>query len=204
MLVNGDKIVAKKRIENVISEGEICKVVRVDENTITFAFGNGFVHKGVMTLDEYAEYFEKYVEYENDIITEVTNDLVEEIICNSEIGIKNTYNDVTINGKTMIRTDMICILPNGFEICSSYTSTDEDLNIDECRHEIFDEIFKLESYRLCCELYEKLGTDECPYDCDECPCEGCNEEEYEEDECLDTDLDCDDCYNYDCPYNTAY
>lgn len=52
-------------------------------------------------------------------------------------------------------------------------------------------------------LKEELQNDcdgDCPcYDC----CGDCDECDFDEfDECLDTDLDCDDCEDYDCPYNS--
>lgn len=202
MLVNGDKIVAKKNVRNVIEEGDICKVVNVDEDTITFAFGNGFVHKGVMTFDEYVEYFEKYVEKKS--VTTVTQKLVEEIMLNSDIKIQTICDKCTI---------VACRLPNGFVIVESSASVDpnnydEEIGVDICLDRIAEKIWELEGYKLQSELYEKLGTDECLYDCNECPCEGCKADEeydeFEEDKCLDTDLDCDDCEDYDCPYNQRY
>lgn len=79
--------------------------------------------------------------------------------------------------------------------------------------EKIDELLKgLEQFKhLLLEVREGLQNDcDCDCPCDECcgdcdECELAEEDEWyldeEEDECLDTDLDCDDCDDYDCPFN---
>ena len=50
MLANGDKLVVTKDVASFLKKGDIAKVVNVSENgLISFAFGNEFAHKGLMT-----------------------------------------------------------------------------------------------------------------------------------------------------------
>ena len=63
MLVNGDKLVVTKKVAGFLNEGDIVKVVNVDEKgMITFAFGDGFLHMGLMNDAECKEHFEKVKE----------------------------------------------------------------------------------------------------------------------------------------------
>lgn len=206
MLVKGDKIIAKKDVVGVITEGEICEVIDASESdTVSFTFGNG-LHKGMMSKSEYEEYFEKYEEQK--VAPTVTEEKIKEIIDNSNISVLTAFDKCTI---------VACQLPNGFVIvessaCVSPENYDVDMGVEICMERITNKIWELEGYRLQDELYANGYNvlTECPYDCDDCdncPCEeDCDLEDDDEDfdECLDTDLDCDDCSDYDCPFNEKY
>lgn len=198
MLVKGDKIIAKKDVLNVISKGEICEVVDVGiTGTISFMFSKGM---SVMSASEYEEYFEKYEE-PKPVAPTVTEDSIDTILDNSDIGILTAFDKCTI---------VACQLPNGFVIvesssCVSPENYDVDMGVDICMERIKNKIWELEGYKLHNELYgdEYDVLTECPYgcdDCEECPCEeDCDLEDDDDFECWTTDLDCDDCeYRDDC------
>lgn len=192
MLVNGDKLIVTKTVANFLMEGDIVEVVDVSENgMITFAFGDGFIHKGLMTESEFEEHFKKI---ENKPTT-VTEEWVHEIMENSEYMVDTVFDKCTI---------VSCRLPNGFVIVESSACVDpknynEEMGSNICLDKIEAKIWELEGYRLQEELYRsKVEPTECYYgydNCEECDCEDCCEE-CEEDECLG----CDDC-DCDCPYN---
>ena len=206
MLKNGDKLVVTKKITGFLDEGDIAKVLDVNEEdgVISFAFGEDFVHMGIMTYDECESHFEKVEEKPNS----VTWEQVEDIMFNSEIKIHTVFDKCTI---------VACKLPNGFVIvessaCVDPNNYDEDKGIDACLGKIADKIWELEGYNL----QNEMAINEDNYPCD-CDCENCgqclhdvfdeDEEDYdadddEFDECLDTDLDCDDCPELDCPYKS--
>ena len=191
MLNNGDKLVVKKKVSSFLDEGDIAKVINIDEDgIITFAFGDGFIHMGVMSNAECEEHFEKYVEKPKNTVTE---DRVKEIIDNSEIEAYTVFGKCTVVALKM---------PNGFVIvessaCVSPENYDEELGVDICLGKIADKIWELEGYKLQEEV-AKINND-WDWNCCDCCCDECDEEEF--DECLDTDLDCDDCEDYECPYN---
>lgn len=190
MLVNGDKIVAKKDVVNVIKEGEICKVVEIADNgMISFAFGNNFVHMGVMTSNEFKEYFDKYEEPKQQ--QTVTNEMIEKILQKSNISVQTIYDKCTI---------VTCHLPNGFVIveysaCVDPRNYDIDLGVEICMNRIKDKLWELEGYKLQDKLYEEYEDCDCP--CEEECCDGCEYFEEECDGCWLTDLDCDDCEHRD-------
>lgn len=223
MMINvGDKLTAVKRITGFLDKGDIIKVVDVDEyGMISFAFGEDFMHKGIMNITECEEYFEKVKEERS--APSITSEHIEEILANSEITTETVFNKCTI---------VTCKLPNGFVIvessaCVSPENYDEKMGFDICMKKITDKIWELEGYRLQDEIYrrgyveensktlncscesecpceyEEYEYYECPYDNDnDCCCK--HNEEF--DECLDTDIDsdfddCEDCEDYDCPYN---
>ena len=118
---------------------------------------------------------------------------------------KSKYEVHTVFDKCTI---VSCRLPNGFVItetsaCVSPENYDEELGIDICFNKIAEKIYELEAYRLQQMLYEEeVGC--CCENCDGRFCMHEEEEEEEEDEfdeCLDTDLDCDECDDYGCSYN---
>ena len=192
MLNNGDKLVVTKKISNFLNEGDVVKVVNVDNDVITFAFGEGFIHMGVMSQTECEEHFEKVVE--RNITT--TEERIDEIIANSEINAQTMFDKCTI---------VSCKLPNGFVIveysaCVDPKDYDEETGINICLEKIANKIWELEGYlkqeefasnNYNCECDECEG---CDGDCSECYCDDFNE-------CLDTDLDCDDCTDYECEFN---
>ena len=195
MLVNGDKLVVTKKVANFLDVGDIAKVINVDENgTISFAFGEGFVHMGVMSAAECEEYFEKAVE--KNTAPTITQEHIDNILVNSEIIINTVFDKCTV---------VSCRLPNGFVVvesaaCVSPDNYNEDIGIDICMKKIEDKIWELEGYKLQDELYGCDCDCECCWDCCDCGDEDC--EDCEIDECLDTDLDCDDCEDKSCPYNS--
>lgn len=189
MPVKGDKLIVTKKVAEFLNEGEICEVIEVnDRGIIKFSFGNG-IHMGIMSTDEFDEYFEKYEEPKKVALT-VSEDYINWIIENSEFHIDTVFDKCTV---------MSCKLPNGFVIVESSACVDpdnynEDMGIEICTNKIVDKIWELEGYVL----QQKIWESEEHGCCTECCCDECDEI----DECLDTDLDCDDCDDYDCPYNT--
>lgn len=194
MLVNGDKLVVTKKVAPFLNEGDVVEVVNVDEDgVISFAFGEGFMHMGVMNTAECEAHFEKIAEETMEAPT-ITEECVVEIMENSEFEVFTSFGKCTI---------VSCRLPNGFVItessaCVSPENYDEETGINICIDKIADKVWELEAYRLQQDLYEAENTC-CCEDCNGCHCEEC-EEEF--DECLDTDLDCDDCEDFDCPFNS--
>ncbi len=201
MLTNGDKLIVIKKVANFLDEGDIVEIVDVGENgMISFAFGEGFMHKGIMNMSECEEHFKKFEDITAKIeAPTITEECIAEIMENSEFEIHTVFDKCTI---------VSCRLPNGFVItessaCVSPENYDEDIGVEICYNKIVNKIWELEGYRLqqwmwenenkcCCEECEN-----CSCDC-ECDCE----REEEIDECLDTDLDCDDCLDFECPFNT--
>ena len=193
MLANGDKLVVTKKVAPFLNEGDVVEVTNVtDDGVITFAFGDGFMHMGVMNTAECESHFEKIVEEEITEVPAITEEYIAEIMENSEFETYTVFDKCTI---------VSCRLPNGFVItessaCVSTENYDEDLGAEICFDKIADKIWELEAYRLQQHLWEE-ENDYCP-----CCCGDCEECEYDDyDECLDTDLDCDDCDDHTCPYN---
>lgn len=190
MLNKGDKLVVTKKVASFLNEGDIVEVTGVTDNgIISFAFGDGLMHMGVMNTAEFESHFEK-VEEKVELPT-ITEEYIAEIMENSE------FETHTVFGKCTI---VSCRLPNGFVItesssCVSPENYDEDLGAEICFKKIADKIWELEAYRLQQHLWEEeLGCSCCCSECSDCKCDG------ECDECLDTDLDCDDCEDDNCPY----
>lgn len=181
MLVKGDKIVTKKQILGVISEGEVCEYLDTDDNGLMhFAFGEGFIHKGMMTASEYEEYFEKYEEpeIEEEIETCVTEERIEEIISNSEIKVETIYDKCTV---------VSCKLPNGYVIvessaCVDPENYDEETGVDICMSKIIDKVWELEGYRLQSDLYTHGLCDCDDDDCVICRNDGCRRDD--DDDCV--------------------
>ena len=197
MLVNGDKLVVTKNVASFLKEGDIVKVIDVSENgMISFAFGDGFVHKGLMSETECNEHFKKYEEPK--LAPTVSQETIEEIMNNSEITVQTVFDKCTI---------VSCKLPNGFVIvesaaCVSPENYDEEIGIDICLQKIENKVWELEAYKLQSDLCEK---DVCPCECEcgEClcgdDCEYDEDEEYEDED--DYELDCYNCDDYNCPEN---
>lgn len=196
MITKGDRLIVTKRIASFLDEGDVVEVIDVDENgIISFAFGEDFMHKAIMSSNECEKHFEKVV---NDAPS-ITHEHIEEIMANSEITINTVFDKCTI---------VSCKLPNGYVIvesaaCVSPENYDEEMGVSICLEKIANKVWELEGYRLQEDLYRENG---CPYGCndyDECDCPyDCDDCDEEFDECLDTDLDCDECDDFDCPYNT--
>lgn len=195
MINIGDKMVVTKKVASFLDEGDIITISDVAENgMISFAFGDGFMHKGIMNIAECEEHFEKFVEKKAEAPT-ITDEHIAEIIENSEFEICTVFNKCTI---------VSCKLPNGFVItessaCVSPENYNEDIGAEICLDKIASKIWELEGYRLQQWLYE---NECCCEECEGCTCDCECDCEEEIDECLDTDLDCDDCEDFNCPYNT--
>ena len=193
MLVNGDKLVVTKDVASFLKEGDIAKVIDVSENgMISFAFGDSFMHKGLMNTTECEEHFKKYEEPKPAAPT-VTQKMVEKILMDSHIEVMTIFDKCTI---------VACQLPNGFVIvessaCVSPENYDEEAGISICIDKIADKVWELEGYKLQDALYEEF---ECDCNCDECPYEECCEDEEDDDE----ELNCDYCDIYEYPDNPNY
>lgn len=194
MLTSGDKLIVTKKVAPFLNEGDIVEITNVtDDGVISFAFGDGFMHMGVMSIDEYEAHFEK-VEEKAEETFEITEEYIEGIMENSEFEVFTSFDKCTI---------VSCRLPNGFVItessaCVSPANYSEEMGTNICIDKIRDKVWEFEAYRLQQKLWEE-SSDYCPCcfgDCEKCECED------EFDECLDTDLDCDDCEDFSCPYNS--
>lgn len=194
MLVSGDKLLVVKKVANFLDEGDVVEVVDVADNgIISFAFGEDFMHMGMMNATECENHFEK-IEKTKTAYPRVTEEHVAEIMEQSEFEVHTAFNKCTV---------VSCRLPNGFVIveystCVSPENYDEELGTEICLDRIAGKICELEAYRLQQELYE-ADTACCCDGCEECYCGDC-EDDF--DVCLDTDLDCDDCEDFTCPYNS--
>lgn len=193
MLVNGDKLVVTKDVASFLKKGDVVKVVNANENgMISFAFGDEFMHKGLMTTTEFEEHFEKYEEPK----PTVTQEMVDKIIIDSHIEVMTIFDKCTI---------VACKLPNGFVIvessaCVSPENYDEETGIEICIDRIANKIWELEGYKLQDALYKESNCS-CDCDCD------CDEEDYEyedDEDDYEEELDCDECDDYDCPNNPNY
>ena len=190
MLNNGDKLIVVKTVADFLKEGDVAEVVNVNENgVISFAFGENNEHMGLMTQSEFEEHFKKFEDVM--VAPSVTEGCVVEIMESSEFEVFTSFDKCTI---------VSCRLPNGFVIteysaCVSPEDYSEEVGANICFDKIADKIWELEAYRLQQNIWESENACCCD-GCYGCPCE----EEF--DECLDTDLDCDDCEDFDCPYNS--
>lgn len=193
MLVNGDKLVVIKKVASFLNEGDVVEVTDVTEDgMISFAFGDGFVHMGVMNTAECESHFKKIEDVSDEVaIPTITEEYIADMMENSEFEAFTSFDKCTI---------VSCRLPNGFVItessaCVDPENYDEDLGVDICFGKIASKVWELEAYRLQQQLWEE------EFDCP-CCCDDCEECKYdgEVDECLDTDLDCDDCKDTNCPF----
>lgn len=194
MLAKGDKLIVTKDVASFLKEGSVVEIVDVKDDLISFAFGEGLMHKGIMNLAECEAHFEKYEEPKLEMPT-VSLERVEAIIKNSHITVQTVFDKCTV---------VSCKLPNGFVIvessaCVNPEDYDVEIGVESCMERIKDKIFELEAYKLCEELYGCDCDDcECCGECiDDCPCrdEDCECDEDEDDgyDCLTNDFDCDEC-----------
>lgn len=185
----GDKIVAKKSTW-IAEEGKVGNVMRAENNLVSFTFDGNPKVNCTMDFDTFNNYFEK-IEEEIEIPA-ITEEYIKDIMENSEFEV------CTVFGKC---TMVACRLPNGFVVtessaCVNPEDYDENIGFDNCYKKIMDKVWELEAYRLQQWLWEE-GHYPCP-----CCCGDCEECELEDaDECLNTDLDCDDCDNHACQFN---
>lgn len=205
----GDKLVATKNVSSFFNEGDIVEVVNVNENMVSFACSNSdtenhirIARSGQMDIDTCSQYFTKLEEEKETIAAlEITEEYIAEIMENSEFETHTVFDKCTI---------VSCRLPNGFVItesssCVDLENYDAELAEEICLDKIAEKIWELEAYRLQQFLWEEEGEED---DYCTCCCGNCEECEYDDedelDECLDTDLDCDDCEDFECPYNSNH
>ena len=194
MISKNDKIKVIAPIfgnENIIGQIGTVTNISYDNGLVAYELDN-VSSSGIMSLNVFNKYFEKYVEPEETekVIFTVDEEYVEWLIQNSEIEVNTVFDKCTV---------VSCKLPNGFVIVESSACVDPDgydknMGYEACMNRIVNKVWELEGYRL----QQMLWENELEIDCDccgECCCD-------EIDECLDTDLDCDDCEDHDCPYNT--
>ena len=192
MLAKGSKLIVTKDVASFLKEGSVVEVVDVEDDLISFAFGEDFMHKGIMNLAECEAHFEEYEETKEESPT-VSLEKVDAIIKNSHIVVQTVFDKCTI---------VSCKLPNGFVIvessaCVSTENYDANVGFEICMNRIKDKIFELEAYKLSEELYGCDCDDcECCGECtDDCPCydEDCECDEDDGYDCLTNDFDCDEC-----------
>ena len=188
----GDKFIAIKKVW-FLDEGSIINVTNVDKDDIvSFTFGEENSSNGYMDINTFNNHFKKIEDMvAKTDIPAITEEYILEILNDSDFEIFTTFDKCTI---------VSCKLPNGFVVtessaCVNPADYNEEIGTDACIDKITRKVWELEAYRLQQALYE-AGGNCCCENCDGCNCE-C-EEEF--DECLDTDLDCDDCGDTDCPY----
>lgn len=196
---NGDKLVVTKNFSGFFNKGDIVRVTNVGNNgVISFVFGNDYASTGFVDSVTCEEYFEKVVEE----APKVTEERIEEILKDAEIESYTVFDKCTV---------VACKLPNGFVIvessaCVSPENYDETLGFEICLEKIENKIWELEGYRLQEELYQQSLAEECPYDCDNCSCNACEEdapfEDKDENENCEGCEECNYCREYDCPNNT--
>lgn len=210
MLNNGDKLIVVKKVAPFLNEGDVVKVTNVtDDGIISFAFGEGLMHMGVMNTAECESHFEKVEEKNVAVAPTINEEYIAEIMENSEFEVHTAFDKCTV---------VSCRLPNGFVIteysaCVSPENYDEDMGVEICVNKIKNKVWELEGYRLqqwlwendcCCEECEDCDCD-CECDCEcECECEEEIEVEIETDieiEVEEDDCDCNNCDSYDCPFN---
>lgn len=194
MLTNGDKLIVTKKVASFLDEGDIVEVINVtDDDIISFAFGENFMHMGVMNTAEFENHFKKVEDMAAKVeIPTITEDYIREIMENSEFETHTVFNKCTV---------VSCRLPNGFVITESsacVNSEDYDVKLGEeiCINKIADKIWELEAYRLQQWLWEEemidSNSEDCPHGCDDCVnctcdfehCGKCFEEEDEENDWL--------------------
>ena len=199
MLVNGDKLVVTKKVNGFLEEGDIVKVINVNENgMISFAFGESYMHKGLMNTKEYEEHFKKYEEPK--AYPTVTEKMIDDILTHSKITVDTIYDKCAV---------VTCKLPNGFVIvessaCVSPENYDEEMGIDICMNKITDKIWELEGYRLQEETYRRnKELDELDSSITTASCD-CNDDEDEEEcDCEECEMFVDNHCTCDC-YDTNY
>ena len=189
-----DKFLTVKKMW-FLDEGTVITVTDVGtDGIVSFTFGENNTNNGYMDIATFREHFKKVEDMTAEVtVPEITDEYIADIMDNSEFETHTSFGKCTI---------VACRLPNGFVItestaCVNPENYDEELAEEICLDKIAEKIRELEAYRLQQNLWEKeFGCPCCCGECDECQYDD------EFDECLDTDLDCDDCEEYDCPYNT--
>ena len=144
MKVNkGDKIRLIKPMGAFQNIGEICDVVDVNEETISFRFGR--VHLGLMSHDEFEKYFVKQLE-----IKPVDMREIERTIQRADMNVEKAFDRTTV---------VTLKLPNGFQItesssCIDANSYNEKLAIEICKCNLTKRLAEMEAYHKMQSAYE--------------------------------------------------
>ncbi len=83
----------------------------------------------------------------------ITREQIESLLSRSE------YVDHRVGVKTTV---VCCILPNGYEIiessgCVDAASYNHELGVATCKRRLVDQVWKLEGYRLQCQIHENTA-----------------------------------------------
>mgnify|MGYP003305776021 CR=1 FL=1 len=133
-LTNGDKMTVVKKVADFLDVGDIVTVMNVAENgMISFAFGDGSMHKGIMNSTECEEHFKKIEDMTAKIkAPTITEDYIAEIMENSEFETHSIFDNSIV---------VSCRLPNGYVITESYSCTsgnyDAELAEEICHEKIY-------------------------------------------------------------------
>lgn len=144
MLLNvHDKIVLVQPMGAFKNIGEICEIIDIVDNCISFKFGDG-MHLGCMSMNEFEKYFKKYESKK----TSVTKEDIESLINESTVDCRTLFDKCTV---------VTIKLKNGFVITESSACVDpanynERMGFDICMKAIRNKLWELEGYRLQCEL----------------------------------------------------
>ena len=188
MLVNGDKLVVKKRIMGILDVGDIAEVINVnDDGMVYFAFGEDFSCKGLMSAAECEEHFEKIeMNFEEPVIRE---ERINTLLDEAEFEINVLFDKCIV---------VSCELPSGFVITESYDflvpeDYDEDLGFDICFGKIREKLWEFEKYRVMDEVFEESLIYEEEDELDECL----------ENEFFNSDSDCNKCNDFNCMHHPS-
>lgn len=143
MLKLHDKIVLKRPMGAFDNVGEICEVIDISGNCISFKFGNG-MHFGCMSANEFSKYFERH----DNKKTSITNEDIDAILKDAKIERTKIFDKCTL---------VSVKLKNGFVItessaCVDPANYDDRIGYECCMKAIRNKLWELEGYRLQCEL----------------------------------------------------
>lgn len=183
----GDKVVAKNDFEIacipvVVQNGDVFTVTDIDDNiSMQLSFEEDNISVGLtVTPYFFNEHFEKMkVDCDEDccdedecgqprvievlLPDEVTDDMIEEIMCDSEIDLCIHFN------KTVV---MSCRLPNGYIITESCSLDEYEYDRDACADHCFEmikkKVYEFEKYALMNMIKEVMYIESAVM-CSECP-----------------------------------
>ena len=146
MLNVHDKIKLVKPMGAFKNVGEICEIIDIVDECISFKFGNG-MHLGCMSMIEFEKYFEKV----NPVKTTVTQADIDALLRNAEVKSTTIFDKCTV---------VAVKLENGFVITESSACVDsanynKDIGVKACMKRIVNKLWELEGYRLQCELAQR-------------------------------------------------
>lgn len=147
MLKVNDKIRLIQPMGAFKNVGEICDVIDVTNDCISFKFGNG-CHLGCMSMSEFEKYFENVEQRKTSVTKEDIDELLDNAVinCSSVFG-KCTIVSVKLKNGFVITESSACVDPNNYN---------ERLGCEICMKAIRNKLWELEGYRLQCELSNSL------------------------------------------------